>query len=126
MKLSIFSLVVTIIVFGILIATLVFIEENKTWCLIFTVTFLLLLFAFRHSPKKLWQMKTMLQSSASRDAIKLKLTILKVWRCSNLPWVHSEFVAPEVLWDNGEFSMKEILEDMQPIMERLPIAFLSV
>lgn len=52
-KLSGYSLGVTIIVLGVLIAGLVFVEDKKSWFFLFTVTFLLLLFSFRYSPVKI-------------------------------------------------------------------------
>ena len=52
-KLSGYSLGVTIIVLGVLIVGLVFVEDKKSWFFLFTVTFLLLLFSFRYSPVKI-------------------------------------------------------------------------
>lgn len=52
-KLSGYSLGVTIIVLGVLIAGLVFVEDKQSWFFLFTVTFLLLLFSFRYSPVKI-------------------------------------------------------------------------
>lgn len=52
-KFSGYSLAVTIVVFGVLISCMFFIENNKTWYIVFTTTFLLLLFSLWYSPVKI-------------------------------------------------------------------------
>ena len=52
-KLSIYSLGITIIVLGSLFAGILLVDDNKSWYFLFTVTFLLLLFSFRFSPVKI-------------------------------------------------------------------------
>ena len=52
-KLSGYSLGITFIVLGSLLAGILLVEDNKAWYFLFSVTFLLLLFSFRYSPVKI-------------------------------------------------------------------------
>ena len=52
-RLSKYSLGITIIVLGSLLAGILLVEDNKSWYFLFIVTFLLLLFSFRYSPVKI-------------------------------------------------------------------------
>lgn len=52
-KLSKYSLVITIVIFLILITSIVFIDDNKTWYIVFSATVILLFFSFRFGPIKI-------------------------------------------------------------------------
>lgn len=52
-KLSRYSLGITILVLGSLLAGILLVDDYKSWCFVFTITFLLLLFSFGYSPLKI-------------------------------------------------------------------------